>query len=135
MPAGSLVNFNLLHMHNNEKYFPNPETFDPMRFETKTDNDKQVNAFLPFSAGPRNCIGKSNYILLVQHNYKGPTNFIKFSILGRRFAMLEMKVVLSTLLLKYEILPTEWKKPLTVETKIVLESVDGILVRLRPRNV
>lgn len=37
----------------NEEYYPEPEKFDPSRFES----DVKPNAFMSFSAGPRNCIG------------------------------------------------------------------------------
>lgn len=68
LPAGSLVNFNLLHMHNNEQYFPNPKQFDPSRFENR--DTKQMNAYLPFSAGPRNCLGMAS---LFRHNFNFET--------------------------------------------------------------
>lgn len=57
LPAGSLANLILQHMHNNEKYFPNADKFLPERFEKK---ENIINfAFVPFSAGPRNCIGNA----------------------------------------------------------------------------
>ena len=45
-------------MFNDPKYFPNPEKFDISRWEnSETKNDLSF-AFIPFSAGPRNCIGQ-----------------------------------------------------------------------------
>jgi len=41
-------------LHRNERYWPDPETFDPSRFETAMDDPY---AYQPFSGGPRNCIG------------------------------------------------------------------------------
>lgn len=45
-------------MHMDEEFFPNPEVFDPQRFENgeaKNLIDRAV--FLPFGIGPRSCPG------------------------------------------------------------------------------
>lgn len=45
------------HMHRLKEYWPNPEGFDPTRFIQPLDLRYQF-VYLPFSAGPRACIGK-----------------------------------------------------------------------------
>lgn len=54
LPAGTLIFVPAFSIHHDEKHFPNSEFFDPERF--KTDKKPSV-AYIPFSDGPRGCIG------------------------------------------------------------------------------
>lgn len=56
LEKGTSVIISLMGLHRDEKYFPNPDEFDPERFlnENKRYDER---GYLPFGDGPRNCIG------------------------------------------------------------------------------
>lgn len=54
---GTLVAAPIWQMHRNERYFANPESFDPRRFLPDAPAIPR-GAFMPFGAGPRFCLGQ-----------------------------------------------------------------------------
>lgn len=56
-PAGSQIAINAYGVHMNPKVYPNPLEFDPNRFSAENVLKRHKLSFIPFSAGPRNCIG------------------------------------------------------------------------------
>lgn len=54
---GTSVIVSLLGIHRDEKFFPNAEKYDPDRF-TDVRRDYDEDMYMPFGAGPRNCIGE-----------------------------------------------------------------------------
>jgi cytochrome P450 len=47
-------------IHRNPKYHPNPSEFNPERFAAENIRQMDTYSYLPFSHGPRNCIGIRN---------------------------------------------------------------------------
>ncbi|KAK4875979.1 hypothetical protein RN001_012401 [Aquatica leii] len=45
-------------LHWDPQYFPNPEKFDPERFNSENKQNIPNYVYLPFGDGPRNCIGE-----------------------------------------------------------------------------
>jgi cytochrome P450 len=47
------------HIHHDERWWPDPEAFDPTRFTGDAGKDRPRSAYLPFGGGRRVCIGHS----------------------------------------------------------------------------
>src|SRR5580693_8304632 len=77
IPRGSTVVVFIYGVHHSPRYWENPESFDPERFNKANEKAHTPFTHLPFGAGPRGCIG-GNY------------------------AMLQILMILSTLLRKYD---------------------------------
>ena len=87
-------------VHYDSNVFPQPEKFDPDRFSKSSavDEERSPYAFIPFSAGSRNCVGS----FLTRD-----TTNVHHSFLGQRFALLEEKVLLSTLFRRFSFRATQ----------------------------
>ncbi|KAL4221389.1 hypothetical protein ACF0H5_019647 [Mactra antiquata] len=75
-PAGTSVSLHIFGLHHNETVWDKPMEYIPERFSKENVAKMDSFQFVPFSAGPRNCIGQN-------------------------FAMNEEKVVLSKLLRRF----------------------------------
>lgn len=136
VPEDTTINLFLMALGYNDKYFPDPYRVDPERWNV---NERMQNPFeyLPFSAGARNCI-------------------------GQKFALLEIKTVVSKIVRAFNILPPldelisadgysrhfiglpaeQQRKRLPNPSKydpilsavLTLKSENGIYIRLRERS-
>lgn len=57
-PAGSLVLLSQYVMHRDERYFPDPLRFDPLRWTSEAREARPQYCYFPFGGGPRRCIGE-----------------------------------------------------------------------------
>ncbi|XP_021786510.2 cytochrome P450 4F2 isoform X3 [Papio anubis] len=105
IPKGVICHISVLGTHHNPAVWPDPEVYDPFRFDPENIKERSPLAFIPFSAGPRNCIGQT-------------------------FAMAEMKVVLALTLLRFRVLPdhTEPRR----KPELVLRAEGGLWLRVEP---
>lgn len=58
IPAGSFVMFSAYFCHHHPEFWPEPTAFRPERFTPEQVRARHRYAHIPFSAGPRACIGK-----------------------------------------------------------------------------
>ncbi|XP_048082759.1 cytochrome P450 4F2-like [Ursus arctos] len=105
IPKGVICLISIFGTHHNPSVWPDPEVYNPFRFDPENIKERSPLAFIPFSAGPRNCIGQT-------------------------FAMTEMKVVLALTLLRFRVLPDEEeprRKP-----ELILRAEGGLWLRVEP---
>jgi cytochrome P450 len=59
VPAGTEIYISPYHIQRNPRLWKEPDQFNPDRFAPGRPQERHPLATLPFSAGPRNCIGES----------------------------------------------------------------------------
>jgi cytochrome P450 len=59
IPRGATVIIPIHALHHDERFWPDPETFDPSRFLPEQVKGRHRSAYLPFGGGKRVCIGTS----------------------------------------------------------------------------
>lgn len=109
LPKGISCFINLFSLHRNPNEFDRPEEYVPERFLSDENTHRHPFSYVPFSAGPKNC-------------------------LGQKFVMMEIKVVLAKILSKFTVESTRPLQELEMTFDIALKAKGGLPVLFRKRN-
>ncbi|CAG9796526.1 unnamed protein product [Diatraea saccharalis] len=106
---GTYILLLIYDMHRREDLFKDALKYNPDRFLPENNVGRHPFSFIPFSAGPRNCI-------------------------GQRFAMMEMKSCLSAVLRRYKLEPVTGHADIEITADVVLRTSHPILVKFLKRE-
>ncbi|XP_022116626.2 cytochrome P450 4C1-like [Pieris rapae] len=106
IPSGTECGILIYDLHRRSDQFVEPLEFRPERFQTEPT--WQPYGYIPFSAGPRNCI-------------------------GQKFAMMEMKLAVTTVLRRFRLLPVTTPRDLIITTDYVLRTKHPVYVKFQKR--
>ncbi|XP_015609095.1 cytochrome P450 4C1 isoform X2 [Cephus cinctus] len=105
LPKGCSVAMVPFVTHRSPKYWMEPEKFIPERFLPENSQNRHHYSFVPFSAGTRSCI-------------------------GQKYAIMSMKIIIGTIVRKYQITAKGSMETIRLKTDISVRSVDGYKVSI-----
>ncbi|KAM4820705.1 cytochrome P450 3A6-like isoform 2-T2 [Thomomys bottae] len=110
IPKNMVVMVPVYALHHDAKYWPEPEEFRPERFSKKNKESINPYVYMPFGAGPRNCI-------------------------GMRFALMNIKIALVRLMQNFSFQPCkETQIPLKLGNQGLLQPEKPIVLKMVSRD-
>lgn len=109
VPSGSDILVPVYELHRHSDIYPDPEKFDPERFSPENCASRHAYSYIPFSSGIRNCS-------------------------GQKFAMLQMKIILSHVIRRFQLELVKGKETLHPRYKILLYAHGGVWVKFNKRQ-
>uniref|UniRef100_A0A668RVG4 unspecific monooxygenase n=1 Tax=Oreochromis aureus TaxID=47969 RepID=A0A668RVG4_OREAU len=110
IPKGMVVMVPTWPMHRDPEIWPEPEKFKPERFSKENKETIDPYTYMPFGAGPRNCI-------------------------GMRFALVVMKLAIVEILQRYSFsVCKETEIPIELDIQGLLQPKQPIKLKLVPRS-
>ncbi|KAK9744673.1 Cytochrome P450 [Popillia japonica] len=110
IPADVQAILHIYGVHRNPDHYVSPDQFDPNRFLPENSTNRHPYAYIPFSAGPRNCI-------------------------GQKFAIYEEKTILASIINRFKVTAVETMENVKISTDIILRPANGVLVKLEKRPI
>ena len=105
---GTDITLSIYSIHRSPEYWENPDAFDPDRFLPERSEGRPRLAFLPFGAGPRQCM-------------------------GNHFALAEAPLVLATLAQRFEVKVAEGHR-VAIDPTLTLRPLGGVPATLTSRG-
>ncbi|XP_050022597.2 cytochrome P450 4V2-like [Dermacentor andersoni] len=109
IPENSDIDIVIYALHRDPTVFPDPEAFKPERFLRENAANRHPYAYIPFSAGPRNCI-------------------------GQRYASMELKIIVATVLRRFYLKALDHRDQLIMKCELVLRPENGLRIVFTPRQ-
>ena len=104
IPAGTNIFFTPYYLHRSSEYWQQPDAFKPDRFVSEETKKRHKFSYIPFSAGPRRCIGDN-------------------------FSIVEMRVHLGTMAKKFSLQFVD-QNPVELDPLVNLRSKHDIMMKL-----
>lgn len=79
VPPGTDIFISPYLTHRHPDFWQNPETFDPDRFKDDPITQQHKQAYIPFAAGPRNCIGQHLSLFEMQTHIAAIAQYVRLT--------------------------------------------------------